>query len=295
MKALISAVGELTSMEVFKKPADPSMEERFQQLHQILCNPDIAGGTLFTVNNLLKAMYAVRDKWTVDNWRIIDGIENLKRRLGAVSDQDFRHVVSLLEELNLGLLSFLEMNRQSMYRGEGWTMYRIGQLIEEVSLELTQYRSLLTASYEEGTEFQLLEAILVSNLSLSNYRSVYRTYFDTAPALDLLFSNKQNPISVLAQLEQLVKYIEELPQREDSGHVGEISSLAFELYSRVRLINIQELSKVDKETGRRRILLETCDQLLSQVNALSVKLGAVYFSHSVYAPQHSGDDHQFEV
>jgi uncharacterized circularly permuted ATP-grasp superfamily protein/uncharacterized alpha-E superfamily protein len=295
MKALISTVAELTSVQVFEKPEEPTMEERFHQLHQILCNADVVGGTLSTVNSLLKAMYAVRDKWTVDNWRIIDEIENLKRRLGAVSTQDFRHVVSLLEELNLGLLSFLEMNRQSMYRGEGWKMYRIGQLIEEISLELTQYRMLLTTAYDEGSEFQLLEALLVSNQSLSNYRSVYRTYFDTAPALDLLFINKQNPISLLAQTEQLVEYIEKLPQREESGHVGEIAALAFGLYSKVRLVNITELARVNKENGMRTNLMELCDQLISEVNSLSAKLGAVYFSHSVYTPQRSGEDHQFEV
>ena len=141
----------------------------------------------------------------------------------------------------------------------------------------------------------MLEAILVSNQNLSNYRSVYKTYFDTAPALDLLFVNKQNPISLLAQLEQLVKYIEELPQRENSPAVAEITTLAFGLYSKVRMIDINKLNAVDKESGRRILLDELCDDLIEQINTLSIKLSAVYFSHSVYAKQGSEADHQFEV
>jgi uncharacterized circularly permuted ATP-grasp superfamily protein/uncharacterized alpha-E superfamily protein len=294
IKTLLNTVENLTSTNVFSEKQDASMEERLQQLHEILCNPQITGGTIATVNSLLKAMYAVRDRWTVDNWRIIDEIENVKRKLAALEAQNIRHGFTLLDQLSLGLLSFLEMNRQSMYRGEGWTIYRIGQLLEEVSLELIQYKTMLASPYEESTEFQLLEALLVSNQSLSNYRSVYRTYFDTAPALDLLFINKQNPISILAQLEQLVKYIEELPQRENRG-AGDIATMAFELYSKVRLINVTVLNTVDKESGIRKDLYELCEQMGDQINDLSIKLSAMYFSHSIYAQQGSEEDHQFEV
>jgi uncharacterized alpha-E superfamily protein len=240
-------------------------------------------------------MYAVRDKWSIDNWRVIDEIENMKRRLASLEPQNVRHVFPLLNQLNLALLAFLEMNRQSMYRGDGWSMYRIGQLLEEVSLELVQYKELLATSRDESDQFQLLEALLVSNQSLSNYRSVYRTYFDTAPALDLLFLNKQNPISILSQFEQLIKYIEQLPQREDTQHIGETATLAFELYSKVRLVNIGKLNEVSKETGKREQLFQLCEQLIDQIGLLSVKLSAVYFSHSAYAPPGSDDDHQFEV
>src|SRR5690606_37034197 len=51
---------------------------RLIDLQQLICNEDLPGSLHFTVNNLLKAMYAVRDKWAVDNWRIIDDIENIK-------------------------------------------------------------------------------------------------------------------------------------------------------------------------------------------------------------------------
>ncbi len=294
IKALLTTVEQLTSTDIFSKQKEATMDERLMQLHQILCNNDITGGTISTVNSLLKAMYAVRDKWTVDNWRIIDEIENVKRKLALLEPQNIRHGFTLLDQLNLGLLSFLEMNRQSMYREEGWIMYRIGQLLEEVSLELAQYKALLTSPYDESTEFQLLEALLVSNQSLSNYRSVYRTYFDTAPALDLLFINKQNPISILAQLEQLVKYIEELPQRENIG-LDEIATLAFGIYSKVRLINVDSLNTIDENTGMRTNLYDLCEQLSNQINTLSLKLSAVYFSHSIYAQQGTGEDRQFEI
>ena len=296
-RALLQTVTHLTSTYPGFIEEDESFttDDRLREIHKLICNPSQEGGILFTVNNLIKAMYAVRDKWAVDNWRIIDDIEDSKRKLEALEADGIRHVFTLLDQLNGSLLSFLEMNRQSMYRGEGWLMYRIGQLIEELSLELIQYRALLTFQYEESVEFQILEALLVGNQNLSNYRSVYRTYFDIAPALDLLFLNKQNPISILSQLEQLLKFIDQLPQRQKGAHDSDISNLAFECYSQARLISIEDLMKVDPELDVRANLDRICEQLSSRVAKLSMALTATYFTHSTYQSQGNKDGFKFEV
>lgn len=296
-KALLNTVTHLTASYpgFLEEDENFTTDDILREIHKLICNASQEGSILFTVNNLIKAMYAVRDKWAVDNWRIIDDIEDSKRKLEMLEADGIRHVFTLLDQLNGSLLSFLEMNRQSMYRGEGWLMYRIGQLIEELSLELIQYRALLTFQYEESVEFQILEALLVSNQNLSNYRSVYRTYFDIAPALDLLFLNKQNPISILSQLEQLLKFIDQLPQRQKGAHDSDISNLAFECYSQARLISVEDLMKVDPELDVRATLDRNCEQLSSKISKLSVALTATYFSHSTYQSQGSKDGFKFEV
>lgn len=295
--ALLKTVTHLTdSYPGFVTEEDTlTVDQKLAEIHKLICNPGQNGSILFTLNALLKAMYAVRDHWSVDNWRIIDEIENVKRKINVLEPQDIRHVSTLLDELNGGLLSFLEMNRQSMYRGEGWLMYRIGQLIEELSLELIQYRALLTFKYEESVASQILEALLVSNQNLTNFRSVYRTYFDTAPALDLLFLNKQNPISILSQLEQLLKFIEQLPQREKGVHDSDVANLAFECYSKVRLLDIDKLTEADPDLDFRIELDRLCEQLSDKISALSVKLTANYFSHTTYQAQGSKDNFKLEI
>ncbi len=299
-KALLHTVTHLTGtypgfLEESEDDEMVDIDERLHEIHKLVCSPSMEGSILFTVNNLIKAMYAVRDRWTVDNWRIIDDIENAKRKLGALEPDGIRHVFTSLDQLNGSLLSFLEMNRQSMYRGEGWLLYRIGQLIEELSLELIQYRALLTFRFDENVELQILEALLVSNQNLSNYRSVYRTYFDIAPALDLLFLNKQNPISILSQLEQLLKFIDQLPQREKGAHDSDISNLVFECYSKVRLLNIDDLTKLDAEVDFRAGLDQICEELSAKMSKLSINLTAHYFSHSTYQNQGTKDNFKFEI
>jgi uncharacterized alpha-E superfamily protein len=219
----------------------------------------------------------------------------VKRRIAAVEPDGVRHVLTLLDLLTGGLLSFSEMTRQSMYRSDGRIMYRMGQLIEEIQLELVQYRSILSFHYDESTEFQLLESLLLSNQNLITYRSVYRTYLDVAPTVDLLFLNSRNPTSVLSQLEGLLKYARSLAQKDRGTDDNEISQLVFECYSSVRLMSINALIETEGETNHRKAFDEFCSRLQKQMAQVYTKLSATYFSHSTYRQQESKEGFQFEV
>ena len=279
----------------FVEDAEEEMNNPLPEIHQLICNPERAGSILYTLSNLLKSMYAARDRWTVDSWPIIDEIENVRRRIAIIEPNGIRHAFSLLDQLTGGLLSFSEMTRQRMYRSDGRIMYRMGQLIEEVLMELAQYKSILSRQYEEGVEFQLLEALLLSNQNLSSYRSVYRTSLNVSPVIDLLFLNSHNPTSIISQLDELLKYSRRLAQKDGGTNDNEISRLVFESYSLVRLMNIDALIQLDEETGHRKAFAEFCATLQKQVLFLSAKLSANYFSHSAYQQQGSKDGFQFEV
>jgi uncharacterized circularly permuted ATP-grasp superfamily protein/uncharacterized alpha-E superfamily protein len=279
----------------FVEDADALLKNPLLEIHQLICQQDRPGSILFTLNNLLKSMYAARDRWTIDSWRIIDEIENVKRRIAAVEPDGIRHLLTLLDLLTGGLLSFSEMTRQSMYRSDGRIMYRMGQLIEEIQVELVQYRSILSFQNDESTEFQLLEALLLSNQNLITYRSVYRTFLSAAPTVDLLFLNSQNPTSVLCQLEGLLKHARSLAQKDKGGDDNEISRLVFECYSSVRLMNIDALLKTDEDSNYRKGFDEFCGTLQKQMAHVYSKLSATYFSHSTYQQQGSKQGFQFEV
>jgi uncharacterized alpha-E superfamily protein len=279
----------------FVEDAEEEMNNPLPEIHQLICNADRQGSILYTLSNLLKSMYAARDRWTVDSWRIIDEIESVKRRIALLEPDGIRHAFSLLDRLTGGLLSFTEMTRQSMYRSDGRIMYRMGQLIEEILMELAQYKPILSYEYEESVEFQLLEALLLSNQNLSSYRSVYRTSLDVSPAIDLLFVNSHNPTSIFSQLEGLLKYARSLAQKDGGTNDNEISRLVFECYSQVRLMDITELVKVDGETKHRKGFEEFCEKMQNQIYFISTRLSANYFSHSTYQQQGTKDGFQFEV
>jgi uncharacterized alpha-E superfamily protein len=292
---LLKATTQITdTFPGFIENAEEELNNPMPEIHQLICNTDRPGSILFTLNNLLKSMYAARDRWTIDSWRIIDEIENTKRRIAVLEPEGIRHALSLLDQLTGGLLSFSEMTRQSMYRSDGRIMYRMGQLIEEILMELAQYKAILSHDYDESVEFQLLEALLLSNQNLSSYRSVYRTSLDVSPAIDLLFLNIQNPTSILSQLEGLLKYARSLAQKEGATD-NELSLLVFECYSKVRLMNIDTLIKTDEGTKHRKAFEDFCGSLHAQILLLATKLSARYFSHSTYQQQGIKEGFQFEV
>ncbi len=296
IKVLLQTTTQLTdTYPGFVDEAEEVLKNPLVEIHQLICNAEKAGSILFTLNNLLKSMYAARDRWTVDSWRIIDDIENVKRRIAALEPGSVRHAVSLLDVLMGGLLSFSEMTRQSMYRSDGRIMFRLGQLIEEIQMELIQFRSILSYRFDESTEFQLLEALLLSNQNLSTYRSVYRTSLDVAPTLDLLFLNNLNPTSIVSQLEGILTHTRTLAQRNGDSTENEISLVVFECYSQVRLMNIEKLKETNADTNHRKNLDEFCETLQKQMGIISMKLSATYFSHSTYQTQGSKEGFQFEV
>ncbi len=277
----------------FVDDAEDELREPLSEIHQLISRPDRPGSILYTLSNLLKSMYSARDRWTVDSWRIIDEFENIKRRIAVLEPDGIRHAFSLLDQLTVGLLSFSEMTRQSMYRSDGRIMFRMGQLLEDVLMELAQFRSILVHDYDEGVEFQLLEALLLSNQNLSTYRSVYRTSLSVGPTLDLLFLNRLNPTSVLSLLEGLLDHSRTLAHKDGGANDNEVSRLAFECYSQVRLMNMDELIEV--ADGERKHFAVFCDMLQHRVYDLSTRLSALYFSHSSYKPHGGKDGFQFEV
>jgi uncharacterized alpha-E superfamily protein len=99
----------------------------------------------------------------------------------------------------------------------------------------------------------------------------------------------------LAQLEQLQKYVEQLPQNENSVRNKEIANLSFECYSMARLITIDKLMTIDPETNFRKELDLFCEELSTRISTLSAKLTANYFSHSTYQYQGEKDGIDLEV
>jgi hypothetical protein len=93
----------------------------------------------------------------------------------------------------------------------------------------------------------------------------------------------------------LLKFIDQLPQKQKGAHDSDISNLAFECYSQARLITTEDLAKVDPELDVRANLDRICEELSAKVSKLSVALTATYFSHSTYQSQGNKDGFKFEV
>jgi hypothetical protein len=93
----------------------------------------------------------------------------------------------------------------------------------------------------------------------------------------------------------LLKFVDQLPQGDKGAHETSISNLVFECYSKVRLLSIEDLLKVDPEIEFREALDKTCEELSAKISKLSVTLTAHYFSHTTYHSQEAKDNFKLEV
>jgi uncharacterized alpha-E superfamily protein len=113
------------------------------------------------------------------------------------------------------------------------------------------------------------------------------------PVLDLLFFNKKNPTSILSQLEQLQKFIEQLPQGTSVNN--DIADLVFACYSHARLASVDKFLVINEETNFRDELDKFCNELSEKISTLSTRLTANYFSHTIYQYRGLQDGFTLEV
>lgn len=294
--ALLKAVTHLTgTFPGFFEEEDKSvLQNPYSELYNVICDADKPGSILYNLNNLLRSMYSVRNRWTFESWRVLDDIEKLGKQLEQLPPTELRDGLSILDQLNIGLQAFTGMNYDSMYREDGWILYRFGKILENIALDLSQYSSLLTHTLPDDKMYKILEAVLVSNQNLNNYRSIYRSHLDFAPIMDLLFFNNQNPSSLYFQLNELLHLAEKLPAKNTSGD-NLLSKQVFEMYSLLRLSSVAKIKEIDSQTGERTELHLLCNKLTDMLYKISVNLNANYFSHTIYQYQGSKTGQDFEV
>ena len=199
-----------------------------------------SGSLVSTLQALLSAAYAVRDRWSTDTWRVMNRIEDLCTTLeksvpedgdvvgaglpGETPQQKHPYTDLVLQEAELAsldqLMIFLSalsgLNAENMTQTVGWISLDIGRRIERSLLLIVLCRSSLVAVQDDWIEDLLLESVLAAAESLITYRRRYRSELHFPTALELLLLDEANPRSLLYQLKRLEAHIRVLP-RENSA------------------------------------------------------------------------------
>ena len=160
-----------------------------------------------TLAELRRIATAVRDRLSLDTWRILNQLQqDFRLRHGRIQFDD---VLVHLNRMITDLAAFSGMVMENMTRGHGWRFLDIGRRLER-SLNVTGLlRSALTAapSYEG-----MLEPLLDIADSGMTYRRRYFTEPQLPPVLDLLLTDHTNTRALAFQLHALSEHLEQLPR-----------------------------------------------------------------------------------
>ena len=291
---LRSLTGLKSSHPGFVSKDEQSLES---ELLSIMRDTENSGSLVSTLQALLSAAYAVRDRWSTDTWRVMNNIEDLcavlDKRIpddgstdaGILTDLTSQETeLASLDQLMIFLSALSGLNAESMTQTIGWISMDIGRRIERALLLIVLCRSSLVAVQDDWIERLLLESVLAAAESLITYRSRYRAALHFPTVLELLLLDENNPRSLLYQLKRLEEQIRVLPREKLGYRLSEEEQLILEALTQLQLSNTVDLSERSEHTTQRRGLEKLLVRLAQILIDLSDVLTQTYFSH-VQGPQ----------
>ncbi len=251
----------------------------WKELRDILFNSKRAGGIR---NNFLlfnRAIHEVRDHWSTDTWRVIRKVdEELNEDNNQQSHLQMLHT---LDDLITSMVAFIGLNRESISREQGWIMLDLGRKIEQSLLLISMLKATMTASLSEQVEYNLLQAVLMSNENLVNYRYKYRLPVQNSLVLDLMLFDPNNPRSLTYQVDRLKAHLQNLPKTNNGHALTGYERLIIEADTLLKLVNKQEISNPDKESRTYKKLDEFLEKLYDLLSGIPGMISKTYFKHEM--------------
>jgi uncharacterized circularly permuted ATP-grasp superfamily protein/uncharacterized alpha-E superfamily protein len=247
------------------------------ELIAIIGDPQRLGSLANNLVAMMQAAEQVKEQLSSDTQRVIndigDELEQLKHALqpGALSAPE-----EALAPLITTLLAFAGLIHESMTRGNGWHFMEMGRRLERALQIIATLRALLVSEYDEAEQETLIESSLLCSEALIPYRRRYQNGIQLQQALEMLMLNRNNPRSLLYQLEELEQHFADLP--DDSDQLSNERKLLLEATTSLKLSDVNLL------VASQHNLRGDLDQLLARLHHLMSQVAKAisqrYFDHT---------------
>jgi uncharacterized circularly permuted ATP-grasp superfamily protein/uncharacterized alpha-E superfamily protein len=246
----------------------------------IMFAPHLSDSVRATLSALHRVAAALRDRISIDSWRILTRLDQEFTLLQPHSLIPLSDALELLNQTLITLAAFSGLGVENMTRGPGWHFLDMGRRLERAIHTLSLLRhTLVEVGEHEGA---VLDTVLEVADSSMTYRSRYLTTLQFAPVLDLLLTDDTNPRSVLYQLVALTQHVQHLPHDAAQPVLSQAQRLTLMVLSSLQLAEIEALCTVS-DAGKRNQLATFLAQLLDYLPALGETLTHQYFSHAAPA------------
>jgi len=256
--------------------ADQRLVDPEPELLAVITDAARKGGLAQSLHGYLTASRSVRDRLSVDTWRVVNVIDEELRSLQQIGPGQLSDVADELDNLVNALSAFAGLTQENITRGRGWLFLEIGRRLERAVHTVRLLRSTLVPVMAVPEQALLYESVLAIVDSLMSYRRHYRDRVQVARLLELLVYNERNPRSLAFQLARMEAHVAELPREPGPLHRSPAENLALQMVTAVRLADLAALSAVDVEQGRRVTLDHYLQELGAWLPALSDALTGSY-------------------
>ncbi len=256
------------------------MRDQLPAIEQIL--PQLAfdfqqpGSLRSLVNQTYLTASRVRDRISMDSWRIVAAIDN-DFKLHADESSDFSNLLHHTNQLILDLAAFGGTVTESMTRTQAYRFLELGRRLERALQILLLISNCVIDVPRVPSE--LLESILEIADSRMTYRSRYLANLQLAPVLDLIMTDETNPRSLAYQLIALQDHVAGLPRVQHAPGYSAEQRVAMTMVHTIRMMDIEaicEMYLLGDQGPLRNLVTDWSKQLPQLSNLVTLR----YLAHA---------------
>lgn len=217
-------------------------------------------GLLSSIDSAVHSASQIRDRFSPDGWLALTDLQKTAKRFATKvkpGDDATRSMTIILRKL----AGFSGLVHENMYRFAGWRFLELGRRLER-AMQIARITAWMTdAEAPDGS----LEMLLEIGDSTMSHRRRYSVSAGTQSAIDMLTLDPLNPRSVLFQLSELRRQIEQLPGGVTDGELSTVARAALQLETELRVSEASDMTPA------------RLDQLAADIGMLSSLVAAAYF------------------
>jgi len=221
------------------------------------------------VRHLVRLGASVRDRLSVQAWRVIQRIDNSfhDRVRPQLSVAD---LLEVSDELLMHLAALSGIFMESMTRSHVFQFLDLGRRIERSQQILS---NIVNCQITPDTPRPVLETVLELAVSLMTHRSRYLSRVHAAGVLDLVLTDETNPRSLAYQFAKVKAHIDELPRDQEVPGFTLAQRCIMTLLNEVRMFDVESFAQ-DSDDGN------SFASWQDQLNALAKLLSHRYLVHA---------------
>jgi uncharacterized alpha-E superfamily protein len=266
-------------------PAEMTVARPHEQLRSLeralatmLFDPHRAAGLIWTVNQVRRIAWQLKERLSSDTWRVLNQLDKEFQRSQPPGSVRLLAEIELLDRSVMTLSAFAGLMMESMTRGPGWRFLDIGRRLERALQMVDLLKHGMVVTHGEPAEH--LETLLRVADSSITYRSRYYTAMQADLVLDLLLVDESNPRSAGFQIATLSGHTSALPKAAEPGmRQPPEARRILKAFTAVRLARTEELARTDEE-GVRTELDTFLGSLRADLHDFSEALSSRYLSHA---------------
>jgi uncharacterized alpha-E superfamily protein len=234
------------------------------------------GSLRSVVEEIYRTASTVRDRLSVDSWRIISHLVSDFRRQTS-HHYDLSDLLTVTNDLIIDLAAFGGNVTESMTRTHAYRFLELGRRLERAMQIVTLVRNCFLSVPQ--VPYELLESVLEIADSRMTYRSRYLANLQIPTVLDLLLTDETNPRALAYQLNALQDHVAGLPRLINTPGYSPDQRLAMSMLHTIRMFDIESVCDAFS-LGDHQPLQKLVDDFSHQLPNLSHAVTLRYLVHA---------------